>query len=185
MNLVEALADQLDWHWREQARPRLDGLTDEEYLWQPAPVSWTVRHRDEPAPEWVNTRGGVGEWLIDWNLPEPETGPVTSIAWRMAHITVGVLGLRVHNHFGGPEADYLTWSYAGSAHEALAQLDEAYAAWVAGVRGLTAETLERPIGPSEGPFAEFPMRDLVLHINREMIHHLAEIALLRDLWANR
>ena len=26
------------------------------------------------------------------------------------------------------------------------------------------------------------MAELVLHINREMIHHLAEIALLRDLY---
>ena len=24
------LAQQLDWHWREQLRPRLNGLTDEE-----------------------------------------------------------------------------------------------------------------------------------------------------------
>jgi hypothetical protein len=29
------------------------------------------------------------------------------------------------------------------------------------------------------------MLELVLHINREMIHHLAEIALLRDLYAHR
>jgi hypothetical protein len=29
------LAQQLDWHWREQPRPRLNGLTDEEYRWEP------------------------------------------------------------------------------------------------------------------------------------------------------
>ena len=29
------------------------------------------------------------------------------------------------------------------------------------------------------------MAALVLHINREMLHHGAEIALLRDLYANR
>jgi hypothetical protein len=29
------------------------------------------------------------------------------------------------------------------------------------------------------------MAELVLHINREAIHHGAEIALLRDLYANR
>lgn len=28
------------------------------------------------------------------------------------------------------------------------------------------------------------MLDLLLHINRELIHHLAEIALLRDLYAH-
>lgn len=184
-DLAEALADQLDWHWQHQARPRLEGLTDEEYLWQPATYAWTVRHRDAPAPEWVTVRAGSGEWLIDFAFPEPEPSPVTSIAWRMGHLVVGVLGARVHSHFGGPEAEYLTWNYAGRAEEGLRQLDEAYAGWVAGVRSLTAETLARPVGPAEHDFAAFPMRDLVLHINREMIHHLAEIALLRDLWANR
>jgi hypothetical protein len=91
----------------------------------------------------------------------------------------------VHNHFDGPPADYFSWDYAGMAAGALAQLDEGYGRWIAGVLALTTETLERPVGPAEGPFAESPMRDLVLHINREMIHHLAEVALLRDLWRQR
>ena len=30
--LNPALVDQLDWHWTHQLRPRLDGLTDDEYL---------------------------------------------------------------------------------------------------------------------------------------------------------
>lgn len=185
MDLVAALADQLDWHWHAQARPRLDGLTDAEYLWEPAPVSWTVRHRDSPAPEWVTMRAGSGEWLIDWAVPEPDPAPVTSIAWRLGHILVGVLGERVHNHFDGPPADYFSWAYAGTAADALSQLDVGYERWITGVRGLTAQTLDRPVGPAEGHFAESPMRDLVLHINREMIHHLAEVALLRDLWRQR
>jgi hypothetical protein len=29
-----------------------------------------------------------------------------------------------------------------------------------------------------------PMATLVLHLNREVFHHLAEVALLRDLWAH-
>jgi hypothetical protein len=29
------LLEQLTWHWTNQLRPRLDGLTDEEYLWEP------------------------------------------------------------------------------------------------------------------------------------------------------
>ncbi len=47
------------------------------------------------------------------------------------------------------------------------------------------EGIARPCGPAEGPFAEYPMAILVLHINRETLHHGAEIALLRDLYANR
>ncbi|MDN5726399.1 MAG: DinB family protein [Propionibacteriales bacterium] len=93
--------------------------------------------------------------------------------------------VRSHSHFGGPEADYMSWPYAGTADEALAQLDTAYERWITGVRGLDAETLAQPCGPDEGPYADLPMATLVLHIHREVIHHGAEIALLRDLYAHR
>jgi hypothetical protein len=33
------LAGQLGGHWQQQLRPRLDGLTDDEYFWEPAPGS--------------------------------------------------------------------------------------------------------------------------------------------------
>ncbi len=50
------------------------------------------------------------------------------------------------------------------------------------MRGLGAAGLAEPCGPAEGPFAEFSMAALVLHIHREVIHHGAEISLLRDLY---
>ena len=31
------LYEQLDWQWREHMRPRWDGLTDDEYFWEPVP----------------------------------------------------------------------------------------------------------------------------------------------------
>ena len=54
-------------------------------------------------------------------------------------------------------------------------------------RGDGGAELMRPIGPSEGQFVEEPMAALVVHINREVLHHGAEIALLRDLyrWQDR
>ena len=36
------LTEQVDWHWRAQLRPRLEGLTDAEYRWEPAPGAWTA-----------------------------------------------------------------------------------------------------------------------------------------------
>lgn len=53
---------------------------------------------------------------------------------------------------------------------------------MAGVRSLGADGLARPCGPAEGPRASASMAELVFHINREMLHHGAEIALLRDLY---
>jgi hypothetical protein len=171
------LAEQLDWHWREQARPRLDGLTDEEYFWEPVPGCWNVRPR--PAD---GSGPGAGAFTVDFAWPEPAPPPVTTIAWRLAHINVGVLGMRVAGQFGGPACSYETFGYAGSAKEALAQLDSAYDQWITGVRGLSPADLGRACGPSEQYYPDAPLAQLVLHINREMLHHLAEIALLRDLY---
>lgn len=173
------LLEQLDWHWRNQLRPRLDGLTDEEYRWEPVPDAWNVRPRGtSTAPIAV----GSGDFTIDFALPEPEPAPLTTIAWRIGHIVVGVLGARAASHFGGPPYDYATHEYPGDAAEALVQLDETYAAWTAGVRRLGADGLARQCGPDEGPWAQAPMAELVQHINREVIHHGAEIAVLRDLY---
>lgn len=178
----DLLVEQLDWHWTNQLRPRLDGLTDEEYLWEPTPGAWNIRPRGQGT---TGFQGGAGNYTIDWEYPPPSPAPVTTIAWRLAHITIGVFAMRVHGHFGGPVADYETWDYAGTAQGALTQLDDAYAAWLAGVRTWSDADLLVPSGPAEGPWHEIPRAGLILHINREVIHHGAEIALLRDLWAHR
>lgn len=178
----DRLADQLDWHWRNQARPRLEGLTDDEYFWEPVPGCWSVRPRGQGnAP----ILGGSGDFIVEFAYPEPDSAPVTTIAWRLAHVIVGVFGMRNAGHFGGPAMDYMSFDYAGTAAGALEQLDSVYAGWVAGVRGLDEKELTEPAGPAEGPWQDHAMAELVLHINREAIHHLAEVALLRDLYANR
>jgi hypothetical protein len=173
------LADQLDWHWRNHLRPRFAGLTDAEYRWEPAPGCWNVRPRGtSTAPMAV----GSGGFTIDFALPEPDPSPLTTIAWRIGHLVVGVLGQRAASHFGGPPFDYATHAYPGDAATALAQLDATYDDWTAGVRGLSPDDLRRAVGPAEGPWADHAMAELVLHINREVLHHGAEIALLRDLY---
>lgn len=166
--LTDQLVFQLDLHWQTALRPRLEGLTDDEYFFEPVPNCWTV-HRD----------GG-----IDFDYPPPEPEPFTTVAWRMAHIIVGVLAMRNHAHFGGPPADYMSWNYATDAHSALRQLDDAYAGWINGVKKLDDDGLATPVGEAEGEWAAEPMTTLVLHINREVIHHGAEIACIRDLYAH-
>lgn len=128
---------------------------------------------------------GAGDLVLDFEHPAPDPAPVTTIAWRLGHVIVGVFGARNASHFGGPPIDYLTVDWPATADGALALLDETYARWVDGVRGLDLDRLGEPVGPAEGPYAEHPYATLVLHIHREAIHHLAEIALLRDLYAHR
>jgi uncharacterized damage-inducible protein DinB len=173
------LRDQLDWHWTHQLRDRLKGLTDDEYFWEPVPGCWNVRQRGTgTAP----VQAGSGAMVIDFAFPQPEPSPFTTIAWRLGHVIVGVLAMRSASHFGRAPVDYQSFEYAATADEALAQLDAEYAAWQAGVESLGEDGLYRPCGEAEGPYAELPLAALVLHINREVIHHLSEVSLLRDLY---
>lgn len=181
-------ADELDWnrtlreqwevHWKYQLRARLEGLTDDEYFWSPVPDAWSVRPRgSSTAP----MQAGAGDFTIDFAFPQPVPAAFTTIAWRLGHVIVGVLAARSAAHFGAPAASYETWEYAGSAATALDQLETQLDVWLAGVRSLGDAGLRVPIGEKE-PFPDAPMADLVLHIHRELIHHLSEVCLLRDLY---
>jgi hypothetical protein len=140
-----------------------------------------VRHR---ALSTVAGALGRGDFVLEHPRRAPQPPPLTTIAWRLAHLTVGVFGNRASSHFGYRDGGLTDDSaeHAGTAAAALAGLDEAYQAWTTGVRALDGEALTRPVGPAEGPHAESPMAVLVLHINREALHHGAEVLLLRDLY---
>ena len=176
------LRDQLEFHWTHQLRPRLEGLTDEEYFWEPAPQPWNVHRRgSSTAP----VQAGGGDFTIDFAFPAPDPAPVTTIAWRLGHVIVGVLAMRNAAHFGRDTTDYQSFEYAGTAAEALRQLDDEFAHWTNGVMALGEAGLMGPCGQAEGDFANEPMATLVLHIQRELLHHGAEICLLRDLYLHR
>jgi len=72
-------------------RARLDGLTDEEFAWEQAAGAWTVDPDDR------------GMWIADYENPDPIPAPITTIGWRVVHVSEGkwgecsltaVLGLR-------------------------------------------------------------------------------------------
>ncbi|AXB47880.1 DinB family protein [Amycolatopsis albispora] len=173
-----SLREQWEFHWRHQVRARLDGLTDDEYFWAPVPDAWSVRPRGtSTAP----VQAGAGDFTIDYAIPTPDPAPFTTIAWRLGHVIVGVLAARNASHFGGPPASYDSWHYAGDAATALDQLGTQLDAWVTGVGGLSEAELRTPVGNKE-PYPELAIADLVLHIHRELIHHLSEVCLLRDLY---
>ena len=168
LDVKRILLEQLDWHWKQMLIPRLQGLTDEEYFWEPYPGCWSIRRLDD------------GTWSARWErgpiAPEPE--PLTTIAWRMAHMAEMMMR-RSANQFGakGFEPDTV-----GTADNAIARLRSGYADWMGGLEALDATELERPTGPTEGPYANEPLATLVQHMNRELIHHGAEVSLLRDLY---
>lgn len=180
MDWTEELASQLTWHWEAQLRPRLAGLADEEYFWEPVAGSWNVRPRGEATTPMA---AGGGDLVMDYAYPEPTPPPVTTIAWRCGHLLVGVFGLRNARYFGGPEVDFRTYEFPATAAEALRRLDAEYSTWVTGIGALGPAELAANC--REPGFEQSSMAGLVLHIHREVIHHGAEIALLRDLYAWR
>ena len=147
---------------------RLEGIGDEEYLWAPAPVCWSVLNEPE------GTRFEFG--LL---VGGPASAPPTTIAWRLVHIIdllkedrcAIVLGLK-------PVANaHARWITTSSA-EAIAYLELSYETW----RDYLTRTDPDALGtkPAQGPW---PTRmTFVNHIIDELIHHAAEIGVLRDVW---
>ena len=172
------IVGQLEFYWDVHLRPRLDALTDEEYLWEPVSECWSVR------------RGDDGNWAMDWAWPEPSPAPITTIAWRMMHIAVTGLANRAAAFFGEdpfPDVDMNDpkrnpASVPGTAAEAVAYLDKAYATWLAGISALDEQDMAKPLGPKGGEYADDTMAGLIVHINREVMHHGGEIGVLRDLY---
>lgn len=171
------VVDQVESHWHHRLRPRLSGLTDDEYFWQPVADCWTISRRGQSS---APISFGTGEFTMDYAEPPHEREPVTTIAWRLAHLIVVFAGTN-GKRFGGPAASWSTYSYAGTAGEALRQLDHEYKIWVDGVRGLGTAGLARPQGDPPA-FAHEPLAKKMLYVNVEVIHHGAEICLLRDLY---
>lgn len=175
--VTSLLLGQLDFYLEAHLFPRLEGLTDEEYFWEPVPGCWSV------------VEGPEG-WALEQTFPDPVPPPVTTIAWRLAHIAASNIGTRARAYFGGIEApagatfndDVFTPPVPPTADAAIALLHEMWELWRDGLTGLGDERLLAPIGPFGGWFADEPLAGLVLHVSRETMHHGGEIGVLRDLY---
>ncbi|TWS25722.1 DinB family protein [Tsukamurella sputi] len=161
---------QIEDHWTRQLRPHLAGLTDDEYLWEPVEGMWTVRPAD-------------GGFVADFAIPPPEPAPVTTIGWRLGHL-IFLLDSGLER-FGHPAVDFATYRYPETAERALHRLDDAYRAWSHGVEELSVDDLAAAAGTPGDALADWSTLSIVLHTQRELIHHGAEITLLRDLFRAR
>ncbi len=159
----------------ERTRRRLDGLTDDEYCWEPVPGCWSIRERSD------GTR--FGEWA-----PIVYPDPFTTLAWRLWHL-IDMYGedrapkwLGVQPQGEPVGADATDSTPPATAAEALDQLDRAHARWDAHLALVDDERLSTVIGPIGGEHSDGTRAGFVLHMLDEFIHHGAEISLLRDLY---
>jgi hypothetical protein len=164
------LLEQFDLEWNLAHGPSLETLTDDEYLWEPVPGCWSIR---PTGPD------GRGEFDQAW--PDPEPSPVTTIAWRLSHLAVGVFGLRASHHFGDGSLTHENAERPLTAKEGVAYFKEQALQWRSHIERLDEEGLARLVGEPEAQL-NAPWASLVLHVNREALHHLAEVSLLRDLY---
>lgn len=221
------LLDQFD-KARETAQVRLTGLGDEEYLWEPAPGSWSIRRRAEASTprafgpgEWVldlgapdipaseyaevarQSAGGMSVAKIaeDWSVsverveqilahtgePEPDETPVTTIAWRLGHLHFGFAGQWEWTFGERRQEPKLLVDFTPSPALALERFWAVIDRWRDDVAALTDEQLDT-VGFSQYPYGSDPDEPFIAVLwgaNFEFIHHMAEIALLRDLWRTR
>ena len=154
MRTVELLALQLDEAYR-MLRDRVEGLSDEEFYWEPVPGSWTVRRLEG------------GRWAADYEEPDPIPAPFSTMGWRLVH--VAECKLMYHEYAFGPGR--LTWDELDSTHaaaDAVASLVEWQRLLMADLEGLDDADLDRPAVTNWGE--QWP----TWRILWTMIHH--------DLW---
>jgi hypothetical protein len=162
---------------------RMEGLSDAEYLWEPVPGMWSIRRRGQTV---TSGAYGPGEWQLDTEHIDPfAAGPPTTIAWRLNHVLSGVVG-RWEWTFGNrstPPADVVDFSPDPTV--TLDALWDIVGRWATDIEALDDPALDEP-GYGQYPWGldpELPFIGIVRWVNREFIHHLAEAALLRDLYA--
>ncbi len=167
---VDVIREQLQGAY-ETIRERVDGLTDDEFFWEPVAGCWTVRPRDD------------GRWAVDYpEPPHPDPSPFTTMGWRLVH--VAECKVMYHEYAFGPAR--LTFPEFDSAHTAataIEQLEAGHAMLLRDLAGLDDAALEREVLTNWGE--KWPARKVFWTMVDHDLHHGAEIGVLRDLYRER
>ena len=156
----------------ERLLRRLEGLGDEEYRWEPVAGCWNVR----PRP------GSASGWAVDYPAVHPDPPPVTTIAWRMLHISDGNTVYWEHS-FGPRVRNFWDLEPHGDAAGAVEYLERSQQPVSAALAEMDDDRLDAMVPTHFG--VEWPARTVFLTLLDEQVHHGAEIALLRDLFRSR
>lgn len=151
---------------------RIDGLTDEEYWWEPAPDAWSLAEHN-------------GKLAMQWGIIFDEPQPVTTIAWRFTHISDMLCEDRPARWLAVPPEpeDYFADGAPRDASSARDLFERSFARWKRYLTAADADRLFEPLGAeARGDWTKEPRAKGVLHILDEVIHHGAEIGTLRDIY---
>jgi DinB superfamily len=160
---------QFDLAWA-LAELHLSALVDDDFLWQPTPLCWTV-HPD-----------AAGVWRPDWAEAEPDPLPVPTIGWLTWHIDWWWSVAIDHLTDATPrDRTNVTWPGAGPA--AVARLRELAGRWREILKTMTAGDLARPSSFPWGADDGRTVTHTVLWVNVELTKNISEIGQLRLLRA--
>jgi hypothetical protein len=173
---ADLLKVQLRHAWLN-ARWVLEGIDEQEYFWEPTPLSWSVRRRDPSVRGW-----GSGEFVCEDAWPAPDPLPIPTIAWRVIHLAAWTDVYR-HWTFGDARPDLRDFDVPGDAAAGLAWLSRAQDDFADAVDELTDESAFelRPAHWGEA----VSVVHLVTSMLTEHVHHIAEIGVVRDLRRGR
>ena len=165
IEVADVILDSMDRMF-DQLLGRLEGLTTTEYLWEPVPETWTVRTTDDGAA----LVDGAGERDVD-------PPPVTTIAWRLWHIAIDCFD-DYTRRFNGDTAD-ASAAWTLDADEAIEILHKK---WVAYRSTVADRYWWEELGDTWEHWSRHSIADMAMHASNELVHHAAEVGLLRDLY---
>jgi hypothetical protein len=148
-------------------RARLEGLTDDELLWQPVPDCWTIY------PE------ASGRWTYHYAVPAPDPAPVTTIGWQLVHVAT----CKVMYHEWAYGAARLTWPDLDIPHtaaDAIALLEHGQALLRADLADLAEPELDEPRGTNWGQ--TWPAWRIFTAMTDHDALHAGTIGCLRDVY---
>jgi hypothetical protein len=148
---------------------RLEGITDDEYRWQPTPGAADLVEQD-----------GV------FRAEQDADQPTRTIAWTLAHLT-DMCRLRADYTDGDKNLPLEYGPFPATADAAVRELWAAAKRWRDAVAGASLEQALQ-VGYSTYPVGmdpDLPFVDIVWWLNRELIAHGSDIATVRDLYGAR
>ncbi len=169
--MITEIRRQFDLAWA-LADLHLSALSGADFLWEPAPLCWTVR------PD------GTGRWYADFADVEPQPAPVPTIGWLTWHIdywwsaTLASLSGRTP-----PTPAEVAWAGDGAA--AVRRVRSLADQWRDLLSGMTSDRLTAPSNFPWGPAANRTVADTTLWVTVELVKNTAEIGQLRLLRAAR
>lgn len=151
-----------------------DGLTDDEMHWEPAPGMWGVRLKTELRTPLEDGAAEGPYWMDTLAVPDADA-PFTTIAWRVAHLTLGTWNW---NAFIAGHEVPTEPAIRHDAAGALALWREVLDAFVDLAIGLDDEQAAAEVEAWDGSVK----RSLLLsHVTLEIALHSAEVGTMRHL----